>query len=169
MFGILAILFALVSNSFGGSELESLAFKGNIASIFFGWLGLFAAIACFLSMRLIWGGSVLGSFFGVKVWNNVMTKYFSNHNYHVTIGSKNGKDLNFLTDITDSDKDRIEKLKTIVEQIKNMVYQESIKLTKEASKPNDYIQELNSLNELLRNGVITQEEFDLKKKKILGL
>lgn len=169
LFGISAILFALVSNSCGGSELESFAFKGNVVSIFFGWLGLFSAIACFLSMRLIWGGSVMGSFFGVKVWNNVMNKYFSNHNYHVTIGSKNGKDLNFLTDLTDIDKDKIEKLKTIVEQIKSTLYQESIKSTKEASKPNDYIKELNSLNELLKNGVITQEEFDLKKKKILGL
>ena len=39
----------------------------------------------------------------------------------------------------------------------------------EAEKPRDVVEELKRYKELLDSGILTQEEFDAKKKQLLGL
>ena len=46
---------------------------------------------------------------------------------------------------------------------------EAYKMNPTESKPTDSIDELKRYKELLDTGVITQEEFDAKKKQLLGL
>ena len=133
------------------------------------WVTIILWIAAFLSFRMIWGSYIFSIMFGANFWDKIIKKYFSNQNYQITIGNKNGEVINIYTLITDADKKKIEKLQNIIEKIRNMVFKESIQVKKVVVESNDYFKELSSLNELLKSGILTQEEFDLKKKQILGL
>lgn len=57
--------------------------------------------------------------------------------------------------------------KNIINSMEGSV--DEVKIPLKTIKNDDYISELKSLKELLDIGVITEEEFSLKKKQLLGI
>ena len=57
--------------------------------------------------------------------------------------------------------------KNIINSMEGSV--DKVKIPLKTVKNDDYISELKSLKELLDIGVITEEEFSLKKKQLLGI
>lgn len=57
--------------------------------------------------------------------------------------------------------------KNIINSMEGSV--DEVKIPLKTVKNDDYISELKSLKELLDIGVITEEEFSLKKKQLLGI
>jgi len=136
------------------------------------WISIILWICAFASFNTIFGSYALGLMFGIKrgVWTSMIEKYFSDYKYQITIGNKNGNTIIINAQINDVNKNKILLLQNNIEQIKTMVYNESLKQKIEVSEPShDYIKQLNSLNDLLKSGILTQQEFDLKKRQILGV
>jgi len=136
------------------------------------WISIFLWICAFASFNTIFGSYALGLMFGIKrgVWTSVIERYFSDYKYQVTIGNKNGNTILINAQINNVNKNKILLLQDNIEQIKTMVYNESLKPKIDIlEKSHDYIKQLNSLNELLKSGILTQQEFDLKKKQIIGV
>jgi hypothetical protein len=103
------------------------------------------------------------------IFNRIMEKYFSITLYKVTIGNKSGNNINFYTTLDEESK--ILEIKKGIEAIK-----ENIKVLAESQKTNtteltpaNGLEDLRKLDSLLKDGIITQDEFDTKKKLILGL
>lgn len=96
--------------------------------------------------------------------NNIINSFFSNKGYYVTIGNKSGNNIELITQLDELD---------LIKELESKIYE----LKKSALKnhativqtQNSNLDELKKLSELLKDGIIEQEEFDKKKKQLLEL
>lgn len=94
--------------------------------------------------------------------NGIVNNYFSNKGYYVTIGNKSGNNIELIAQLDDLE---------LIKELEAKIYE----LKKSAIKndapvqPNSNLDELKKLSELLKAGIITQTEFDQKKKQLLEL
>jgi len=106
--------------------------------------------------------TVIDSFLELGITNNIINNFFSNKGYHVTIGSKSGNNIEIIALIEDLE---------LIKELESKIYE----LKKSAVKndapvqPSSNLDELKKLSELLNSGIITQTEFEQKKKQLLEL
>jgi hypothetical protein len=106
--------------------------------------------------------TVIDSFLELGITNNIINNFFSNKGYHVTIGSKSGNNIEIIAQLDDLE---------LIKELESKIYE----LKKSAVKNNapviqsSNLDELKKLSELLNAGVITQNEFEQKKKQLLEL
>lgn len=113
---------------------------------------------------------MLDTMLELGISQSIIRNHFSDIAYHVVIPSNGGKDLEFI--VPREDLHKILSLKTGLEQIKAEPpsnNQESSKQSTSDETTSDNLDKVKQLNELLTEGVITQDDFDRKKKELLGL
>ena len=98
----------------------------------------------------------------------IIAKYFSYKGFAVTIGNKSGNNILFYTNLDEVNK--IKKLGNYLDDLKALKsdINDSIESQKESTSNID-LGQIRKLGELLNEGLISQEEFDNKKKQILGV
>lgn len=96
--------------------------------------------------------------------DNIMNNYFSNKGYYVVIGNKSGNNIEFYAQLDDVE--QIKELETKVYELKKSAIKQDIPVLHNTTSNLD---ELKKLSELLNAGIITQTEFEQKKKQLLEL
>lgn len=148
MFVIGLLIVILSKVLFGKFQLESQA-------IFIGCALMGLAFVFFLVM-------VIDSFLELGFTNNIINNFFSNKGYHVTIGSKSGNNIEIIALIEDLE--LIKELETKIYELKKSAVKNNAPIVQSSN-----LDELKKLSELLNAGVITQIEFEQKKKQLLEL
>lgn len=102
----------------------------------------------------------------LNFFRNITNQYFSDNYYHVEIGSKTNNTIKLFTLV-----DELNKIKEVEKCLIDLKKHLNSKIVKDTIKPEalNYHDDLKKLNDLLLSGIITQDEFDLKKKQILGI
>jgi hypothetical protein len=124
----------------------------------------------FFSGLILFGITVLSFFAFVfdvflefRIFDYIISNYFSDKGYFVIIGNKSGNNIEFYARIEDLS--MIQELEGVVYIIKN----EHKSNTKNDNKPNEgYLDELKKLGELFREGILTENEFNNKKQELLN-
>lgn len=106
--------------------------------------------------------TVIDSFLELGITNNIINNFFSNKGYHVTIGSKSGNNIEIIALIEDLE--LIKELETNIYELKKSVVKNDAPIMQSSN-----LDELKKLSELLNSGIITQTEFEQKKKQLLEL
>ncbi|CAM4389099.1 SHOCT domain-containing protein [Flavobacterium terrigena] len=107
--------------------------------------------------------TVIDSFLELGITNNIINNFFSNRGYYITIGNKSGNNIEFITELNELE--LIKELETKIYELKKS----AVKNDATVIQPNSNLDELKKLSELLNAGIITQTEFDQKKKQLLKL
>ena len=105
---------------------------------------------------------MIDSFLELGITNNIINNFFSNKGYHVTIGSKSGNNIEIIALIEDLE--LIKELETNIYELKKSVVKNDAPIMQSSN-----LDELKKLSELLNSGIITQTEFEQKKKQLLEL
>jgi hypothetical protein len=146
--------------------------------LFFSFISIFLIFFLSLSAIIIYTviigilNAILTIVFGLDAllelnfFRNITNQYFSDNYYHVEIASKTGNNIKFFTSI-----DELNKIKEVEKCLTDLKKHINGKIVKETIKPEalNYHDDLKKLNDLLLSGIINQDEFDLKKKQILGI
>ena len=103
----------------------------------------------------VWGST--GNFFNIKYVENYQEVY--DKLTETLLSVKNEKDL-----MVDLEMAKIQVQKEQVQAISNLA-----NVNHNENSQSDYLSQLEKLSELQKKGVITQEEFDKKRKELLGL
>ena len=148
MFAVGLLLVILNKVLFSKFQLESQA-------IFIGCALMGLAFILFLI-------TVIDSFLELGITNNIINNFFSNKGYHVTIGSKSGNNIEIIALIEDLE--LIKELETNIYELKKSVVKNDAPIMQSSN-----LDELKKLSELLNAGVITQTEFEQKKKQLLEI
>lgn len=98
----------------------------------------------------------------LNLCRSIVNRYFSNNYYHVEISSKTGKNINFYVSV-----DELNKIKNVEKSLIDLKKHLADNTVK--TEVINYYDDLKKLNDLLNSGIITQQEFDLKKTQILGI
>jgi hypothetical protein len=172
--GISALIAILGETLFGGWSTKS-------------W-GLFGIL--FVANVLVFFVFVIDALFELNIFARVIRSYFSNNVYFVKIGNKSGNNLEFYVPLTEKNKlsnleKQISELKNyiskkrqpqsaIIDNSKNGVKDDLNGDLSQNQSPNKIyknemsdLDKLQQLGELYKNGILTEEEFKLKKKQIL--
>jgi signal transduction histidine kinase len=121
---------------------------------------LFIFFASFLYFSWFW----LDTMLGLKIGKPIFLSLFGVDAVRVVVQNiYGGNNLQFL--VRQDEQSIIPKFETF--KIEKIYSAENITKTETNEKGN--LDDLERLAELLKKGIVTQEEFDLKKKKILGL
>lgn len=96
--------------------------------------------------------------------DNIMNNYFSNKGYYVVIGNKSGNNIEFYAQLEDVE--QIKELESKIYELKKSAVRNDRPIVQAQTSNLD---ELKKLSELLKDGIIEQEEFDKKKKQLLEL
>lgn len=134
-----------------------------IATIFMNWK-LSLIVYSYLAILVVI--FVFDAMLELNICRSFVNKYFSNNYYYLEIASKTGNNIHFYTSV-----DELEKIKEVEKCLTDLKKRINDKKMMDAEKPEvlNYHDDLKKLGELLKSGLVTQEEFDLKKKQILGL
>jgi len=127
--------------------------------IFLAWSSIIIFAGSFLISGLIFWGYVFSAAIQTPFLCKLINNYFSDHGILVTIGNKSGNNIEIYA--LDNE---VSKIKEVEKEILNR--RKSI--TDDASQNTSY-SDLKNLKQLHEEGIITEHEFDLKKKQILGL
>lgn len=95
--------------------------------------------------------------------NNIINNFFSNKGYYVTIGNKSGNNIELIAQLDDLE---------LIKELESKIYElkkSAVKNDTPVIQPNSNLDELKKLSELLNAGIITQTEFEQKKKQLLEL
>jgi len=149
MFVIGLLIVILSKVLFGKFQMESQA-------IFIGCAIMGLAFVFFLVM-------VIDLFLELGITNNIINNFFSNKGYHVTIGNKSGNNIEIVALIEDLE--LIKELETKIYELKKSAIKKDAPVIQSSSN----LDELKKLSELLNSGIITQTEFEQKKKQLLEL
>lgn len=149
MFVIGLLLVILNKVLFGKFQLESQA-------IFIGCTLMGLAFVLFLI-------TVIDSFLELGITNNIINNFFSNRGYYVTIGNKSGNNIEFITE--HSELEILKELESKIYELKKSAVKNDVPVI----QTNSNLDELKKLSELLNAGIITQTEFEQKKKQLLEL
>lgn len=121
---------------------------------------LFIFFACFLYFSWFW----LDIMLGLKIGKPILLSLFGVDAVRVVVQNiYGGNNLQFL--VRQDEQSKIPKFETF--KIEKIYSVENITKTETNEKGN--LDDLERLAELLKKGIVNQEEFDLKKKQILGL
>lgn len=148
-------------------EWGAIFFEASTKDIFLAWLSISIGLCSFLIFTLILLGLVFSALMEISFLNRFIEKYFSDYRILAVIGNKSGKDIKFYTLI-----EELSKVDTLNEEIiyrKKTALENQELLVNNNYIKNDFHSNLKKLNELLLDNIITQEEFNLKKKQILDL
>ena len=148
-------------------EWGALFFTASKRDILLAWSSIIIAISSVLISGFIFLGLVFSVFMEISFLDKLIEKYFSDHRILSVIGNKSGKNIQFY-----ALNEEISKVKAVNEEIlsRKKTANEKVELIQnDRILQNDFHSDLKKLNELLLDCVITQEEFDLKKKQILGI
>ncbi|MCK0123898.1 SHOCT domain-containing protein [Gelidibacter sp. F2691] len=105
------------------------------------------------------------SMLNTNLYRKVIHKYFSNHGYLITIGNQSGNNIEFVSN--DNEMDKIKKLESSLNKLKNEVEKKSTPLEKPNVTTTSNLDEIKKLGELYKNGILTEEEFKNKKEQLL--
>lgn len=161
---------------------QRLTFWGLLARLFaIGLLFLIFSKAIFQKLNLETQATYLGvllvglSFLGLilfviditlelGIMNSVINQFFSNKSYYVTIGNKSANNIEFYALLEDLE--LIKELESEIYELKKLaVKNDTLKVYPKSTN----LDELKKLAKLLNSGIITQTEFDQKKKQLLEL
>jgi len=106
------------------------------------------------------------SFLELDIYSSIVNRFFSNNYYYVEISSKTSNNIKFY--VLPDELNKIIEVEKYLNDLKNRLIVKYFN-ENEKYKTLNYHEELKKLGELLNSGLITQVEFDLKKKQILGL
>ena len=111
--------------------------------------------------------------FELNIFRTLIKNYFSNQCYYVTIGNKSGNNIEFYALLTERNKllnleKQIKELKKSISNLNALSGTSKHNLSSNISPKSD-LDNLQQLGELYKNGVLTEEEFRLKKNQILGI
>lgn len=135
----------------------------NTSDILF-YSGLLLFVLTFISFFIF----MLDVFLEFRFFDSIILKFFSNKGYLVIIGNNSGNNIEFYATLDDLK--LINELESKVYEIKKNSEDGLNSADKIVSiNKENYLLELEKLNELLQSGIINQEDFDLKKKQILGI
>lgn len=140
-------------------EWGALSFTANPFDIFLAWLSIIIFVGSFLISGLIFLGYVFSAAIETSFLRRFINTYFSDHRILAIIGNKSGNNIEFYT----LDKE-VSKIKEVEKEISNRK-----KLATNETSQNEFYSDITKLKKLLDENIITKEEFDLKKKLILGL
>jgi hypothetical protein len=107
--------------------------------------------------------TVIDSFLELGITNNIINNFFSNRGYYVTIGNKSGNNIEFITE--HSELEILKELESKIYELKKSAVKNDVPVI----QSNSNLDELKKLSELLNAGIITQTEFEQKKKQLLEL
>lgn len=135
----------------------------NTSDILF-YSGLLLFVLTFISFFIF----MLDVFLEFRFFDSIILKFFSNKGYLVIIGNNSGNNIEFYATLDDLKlinelESKVYEIKKNSEDVLNSA-DKIVSINKE-----NYLVELEKLNELLQSGIINQEDFDLKKKQILGI
>lgn len=163
-------------------HVQRLTFVGLLARMFVvGLLLLIVSKVLFSKINLenqaiYIGGILMGiSFLGfimfcidlmleLGITNNIINSFFSNKGYYVTIGNKSGNNIEIIAQLDDLE--LIKELESKIYELKKSAVRNDAPIV-QAQISN--LDELKKLSELLKDGIIEQDEFDKKKKQLLEL
>ncbi|MCR4030285.1 MULTISPECIES: hypothetical protein [Flavobacterium] len=140
-------------------EWGALFFTANAFDIFLAWLAMIVFAGSFLISALIFWGFVFSAAIQTSFLSRFINNYFSDHRVLVIIGNKSGNNIQFYT--LDNE---ITKIKEVEKEISNRK-----KSNKGDTQQDDFFSNIKKLEKLLKENLLTQEEFDFKKKQLLGL
>lgn len=106
---------------------------------------------------------MLDIFLEFGLFSSIISNYFSDKGYLVIIGNKSGNNIEFYVNL--SDLELIKELENEVYKIKSK-YDEGLKTDNNVGVSN--LDELKKLGDLLRDGILSQVEFDIKKNELLN-
>lgn len=89
--------------------------------------------------------------------------YLSYEGILVTIGNNSGNNIEFL--VSPEDNDKVNQLEKAIDELKK--YKKDKLQNNKVNQTTSNLDELKKLGDLLANKIITQEEFDIKKKELL--
>ncbi len=140
-------------------EWGALSFTANPFDIFLAWLSIIIFVGSFLISGLIFLGYVFSAAIETSFLSRFINTYFSDHRILAIIGNNSGNNIEFYT----LDKE-VSKIKEVEKEISNRK-----KIATNETSQNEFYSDITKLKKLLDENIITKEEFDLKKKLILGL
>lgn len=138
-------------------EWGALFFTANPFDIFLAWLSIIIFCGSFFISGLIFLGYVFTAAIETSFLSRLINNYFSDHGILITIGNKSGNNIEFYA--LDNE---VSKIKEVEKEILNRR-----KSTKANKSQNEFYSDIKKLKKLLEKGIITEKEFDLKKKQIL--
>lgn len=136
-----------------------LSFKNPHLSDILFYSGLLLMLLTFVSFLAF----TLDVFLEFRFFDTIISNFFTDKGYLVIIGNKSGNNMEFYANTDDLK--LIQELESEVYDIKNK-YDEGFKIDNKIG--NGYLDELKKLGDLLRDGILTQVEFDIKKKELLS-
>ena len=158
--GISALIVIVSEFAFGGWSSES-------------W-GIFGVL--FVINALVFILFMFDALMELNIFQSIIKNFFSNQCFYVTIGNKSGNNIEFYALLTERNKllNLDKEIKELKKSISNFnALSETLKQTHSNNLsrnniPKSDLDNLQQLGELYKNGILTEEEFKLKKNQILG-
>ena len=149
--------------------LFALMFKVDSEELshFLGVLTIIVFLSTILFSGLVFYGFIFNAILGFNIADKIVQNYFSNKGWQIILGNKSGNNIKVYANIDEIEK--VKQLENIISDIKKNYIAEPI-LQNEITKsfPSDYLAELTKLNELYKQGILTEAEFTNKKTEILN-
>lgn len=140
-------------------EWGGIFFTASSSDIFLAWASIIMFAVSFLISGLIFWGYVFSAAMQTSFLSRLINNHFSDHGILVTIGNKSGNNIEFYA--LDNEVSKIKEVETeILNRRKSII---------DDAPQNTSYSDLKNLKQLHEEGIITEHEFDLKKKQILGL
>lgn len=140
-------------------EWGAIFFTASSLDIFLAWSSIIICAGSFLISALIFWGNIFSAAMQTSFLSRFINTYFSEHRILAIIGNKSGNNIEFYA--LDNE---VSKIKKVEEEISNRK-----KLVTYDIFENEFYSDIKKLKKLYEEDIITKEEFDLKKKLILGL
>lgn len=140
-------------------EWGALFFTASTFDIFLAWLSIILFAGSFLISVLIFWGSVFSAAMQTSFLSRFINNYFTDHQILVIIGNKSGNNIQFYA--FDDEVSKINELENEISNRKKTITNNTLQ--------DDFFSDIKKLKKLLEENLLTQEEFDLKKKQLLGL
>lgn len=147
-------------------EWGALFFTASSMDIFLAWLSIIIAVGSVLIFWLILFGLGFSVFMETSFLSRFIQNNFSDYRIKTIIGNKSGNNIEY-----NALEEEISKVKAVEIEIasRKKIVNENTKSNSLNILQTDFHSDLKKLNELLVEGILTQEEYDLKKKQILGI
>jgi hypothetical protein len=134
-----------------------------LATLFMNWK---LSLIVYIYLGVLVVVFVFDTMLELNICRSIVNSYFSNNYYYVEIASKTSNNIQFYVSL-----DELSKLKEVekyLSDLKKRLIDKNLNKVEKIETLN-YHEDLKKLGELLNSGLITQVEFNLKKKQILGI
>lgn len=140
-------------------EWGALFFTATSLDIFLAWSSIIIFSGSFLISGLILWGHLFSAAMQTSFLSRFINTYFSDHRILAIIGNKSGNNIEFYA---------LDKEVSIINEVEQEILNRK-KIVIDSTLENNFYSDVKKIKKLLDEGIITKEEFDLKKKLILGL